>query len=89
MRATIGQVADEKQTIVTLVAAQMGVALVPRWTSRLAVMGVAYVPIAPAPGLTFSRLPMALATLRDARDPLRDLFRRTLFAHLPRYAAQA
>lgn len=87
--ARIGQVADEKQTIVTLVAARIGLAIVPRWTSRLGVKGVAYVPIAPAAGLTLSRLPMSLATLRDARDPIRDLFRQTLFAHLPRYAAQA
>ena len=87
--ARVGQVADEKQTIVTLVAARMGVAIVPRWTSRLGVKGVAYVPLAAAPGLTLSRLPMALATLRDARDPARDLFRETVFAHLPRYAAQA
>src|SRR6266496_2420488 len=33
--ARIVQLADEKQTIVNLVAAELGVAIVPRWTSRM------------------------------------------------------
>lgn len=37
MTARIAQVAEEKQTIVNLVAVGAGLAIVPRWTSRLAV----------------------------------------------------
>jgi DNA-binding transcriptional LysR family regulator len=36
----VAQVADEKQTIVNLVAAGLGVAIVPRWISRMTVEGV-------------------------------------------------
>jgi len=35
--ARVAQVADEKQTIVNLVSAGLGVAIVPRWTSRMTV----------------------------------------------------
>ena len=40
----VAQVADEKQTIVHLVAAGLGIAIVPRWTARMTVEGVVYVP---------------------------------------------
>ena len=43
--ARVAQLADEKQTIVNLVAAGLGVAIVPRWTSRMAARGVRYVPL--------------------------------------------
>jgi DNA-binding transcriptional LysR family regulator len=36
LEARIVQIADEKQTIVNLVAAELGVAIVPKWTSRMA-----------------------------------------------------
>src|SRR3954467_11640474 len=39
------QVADEKTTIVNLVAARLGLAIVPRWTSRLTIAGVRFVPL--------------------------------------------
>ena len=45
LRPTISQVAEEKQTIVNLVAARVGLAIVPRWASRLAVAGVRFVPL--------------------------------------------
>ena len=44
LTAKIVQLADEKQTIVNLVAAGLGIAIVPRWTAKLAVHGVAFVP---------------------------------------------
>jgi DNA-binding transcriptional LysR family regulator len=43
LEARIVQVADEKQTIVNLVSAELGVAIVPKWTSRMATRGVRYV----------------------------------------------
>ena len=45
LRPIIAQVAEEKQTIVNLVAANIGLAIVPRWASRMAVPGVRYVPL--------------------------------------------
>ena len=41
----VTQVADEKQTIVHLVSAGLGIAIVPRWTSRMSVEGVTYLPL--------------------------------------------
>jgi DNA-binding transcriptional LysR family regulator len=66
------QVADEKQTIVNLVAARLGVAIVPRWTSRLAISGVRFVPLKLRRGSAVGRLPLAVAWLRGSRDPMRD-----------------
>jgi DNA-binding transcriptional LysR family regulator len=43
LRPTIAQIAEEK--LVNLVAAKLGLAIVPRWTSRMAVSGVRYVPL--------------------------------------------
>src|SRR5437870_5465179 len=45
LRPTISQIAEEKQTIVHLVAAKVGLAIVPRWTARLKVAGVRFVPL--------------------------------------------
>lgn len=93
LQPNVGQVADEKQTIVNLVAAGIGVAIVPRWTARMAVTGVRYVPLivmgsGHAMGTT-NRLPLAAAWLSGTRDPVRDAFLTTLRAHLAVYAAQA
>src|SRR3954454_1058129 len=66
------QVADEKQTIVHLVAAGLGIAIVPRWTARLAVEGVVYVPLVIPKTTQVSQLPLAAVWMRDSRDVLRD-----------------
>lgn len=87
--ARVAQVADEKQTIVNLVAARLGVAVVPRWTARLRARGVRYVPLALPPRAAPARLPLAAAWLRDVRDPLRDELLAVLRARLPAYARQA
>ena len=89
LKARVAQVADEKQTIVNLVAAEIGVAIVPRWTARMAITGVRYVPLAAPKGQTMTRLPLAAAWLRAARDPLRADLLAMLDARLDAYAAQA
>jgi len=89
LKAHVAQVADEKQTIVNLVAAQIGVAIVPRWTSRMAVAGVRYIPFVAPDGQTMTRLPLAVAWLRAARDPLRDDLLAMLDTRLADYALQA
>ena len=84
--ARIAQLANEKQTIVNLVAAKLGVAIVPRWTSRMAARGVRYVRLAAS---DMNRLPLAAAWTRGTRDPIRDEMLEILNASLKRYAKEA
>lgn len=84
--ARIAQLADEKQTIVNLVAAELGVAIVPRWTSRMAARGVRYIPLEAS---DMNRLPLAAAWSRGTRDPVRDEMLAMLEASLARYAREA
>ena len=84
--ARIVQLADEKQTIVNLVSAGLGVAIVPRWTSRMATRGVRYIPLAAS---NMKGLPLAAAWTRGTRDPVRDEMLETLKASLKRYAREA
>jgi len=86
LQARVVQLADEKQTIVNLVAAGLGVAIVPRWTSRMAVRGVRYVPLA---ATDTKRLPLAAAWARGTRDAVRDDMLDMLKASLRRYAKEA
>lgn len=85
--AEVAHIAEEKATIVNLVAANLGVAIVPRWTSRLRVAGVRYLPL--ADGAETNRLPLAAAWAAGTRDPLREAMLATLRARLAVYAAQA
>jgi DNA-binding transcriptional LysR family regulator len=87
LQANIVQVAEEKQTIVNLVSAELGIAIVPRWTSRMALKDVRYIPLE-AKG-SMNRLPLSVAWLRGSRDPLRSEFIAMLEQSLARYAASA
>jgi DNA-binding transcriptional LysR family regulator len=89
LRPNIAQIAEEKQTIVNLVAAEIGLAIVPRWASRLAVSGVRYIPLKVREADKMKILPLAAAWARGSRDPLRDEMLATLRAKLSRYAAEA
>lgn len=89
LQARIAQLADEKQTIVNLVAAQIGIAIVPQWTARLAVSGVAFVPLAVEPGAMIHRLPLSVAWLKGVRDPARDSVLEVLNHNLTRYGESA
>jgi DNA-binding transcriptional LysR family regulator len=85
----IAEVADEKQTIINLVVAKLGAAIVPRWTSRMAVPGVRYVPLKIVGKGTIGRLPLAAVWLRGSRDPARDAILTVLKARLHYYAKSA
>lgn len=89
LTARIAQVADEKQTIVNLVAAGTGLAIVPRWTARLQVAGVAFIPLDLPAGTTRSKLILAAAWARATRDPMRDRFLEVLETHLDALEATA
>lgn len=84
--ANVVQIADEKQTIVSLVAAEIGVAIVPRWTQRMAARGVCYVPLKVS---EMHRLPLAAAWIRGTRDPMRDDVLAMLQSNLERYRKEA
>jgi DNA-binding transcriptional LysR family regulator len=85
----IQEIADEKQTIVNMVAARLGVAIVPRWTSRMTVSGVRFVPLRLKRGSSAGRLPLAAAWLKASRDPIRDQVIAVLEARLKTYAREA
>jgi DNA-binding transcriptional LysR family regulator len=89
LTARIAQVAEEKQTIVNLVAAGTGLAIVPRWTSRLQVPGVSFVPLSIPDGTTRSKLILAAAWTRGTRDSARDAFLAVLESRLPELEATA
>ncbi|MCC2105225.1 MAG: LysR family transcriptional regulator [Hyphomicrobiales bacterium] len=88
LRPHIAQVADEKQTIVNLVAAGLGAAIVPRWTARMAIPGVRFVPLRDV-GDGVGRLPLAAAWLRGSRDPAREAILGVIAARLKDYAREA
>ena len=69
----IGQIANEKQTIINLVGNGLGAAIVPRWAARMAATGVVFLPIRLPAGAAMHRLPLSAAYLRHVRDPLRDV----------------
>lgn len=76
------QIAEEKQTIVSLVGSGVGLAVVPRWASRLAVGGVVFVALSVPPGLVRDKLALSVVWLRDTRHPARDAFLEVLEASI-------
>lgn len=86
MTPRIAQQAEEKQTIVNLVGAAIGAALVPHWTSRLSVGGVVYRPLIDEDGAPIRQLPLAAAWVRGSQDPYRERLMQILRENLARYA---
>ncbi|PWL16515.1 LysR family transcriptional regulator [Falsochrobactrum shanghaiense] len=87
LHPNIVQVADEKQTILGLVAAGIGLAIVPRAMSRLTIQGMRYIPISiPSPQHNML-MPLAVAWSRHVRDNTRDNLLRILHGNLKNYAA--
>jgi DNA-binding transcriptional LysR family regulator len=87
--ARVAQIAEEKQTIVSLVGTGIGLAIVPKWASRLAVGGVTFVPLKLPPNLARDKLALSVVWLRDTRHPARDAFLEVLDDNLRRLAASA
>ncbi len=78
LTAHIAQIAEEKQTIVSLVATGVGLAIVPRWAARLAVDGVTFLPLRTDDSHARSTLKLAVVWLRNTRHPARDAFLKVL-----------
>lgn len=89
LQPTITQIAEEKQTIVNLVAARLGLAIVPRSAGRMAMSGVRFVPLVARHADDLRLLPLAAVWLRGSRDPLREELLGVLRQRLPEWAAKA
>ena len=89
LKPRIAQAAEEKQTIVNLVAARIGLAIVPKWTMRMATQGVRYAPLLVPATAPADSLPLAAAWLKATRDPVRDALLDLLDKSLHRYAREA
>ncbi len=68
----IAQQAEEKQTIVNMVRADIGAALVPYLSSRNKIDGVTYRPLVDDAGKTVAELPLAAAWAKGFSDDYRD-----------------
>lgn len=78
LQVTVSQMADEKQTIINLVAAGLGLAIVPAWSSRFQVAGVRFVNIT---GPDATGMPLEAVWMREAKDEIRDNMLAILEAH--------
>lgn len=68
------QEADEKQTMVNLVAARIGVALLPEWMARIRVPGVVYRPLDLGEAGSLPEWALGVAWVEAQRSPGRDAF---------------
>ncbi|MBB3937327.1 LysR family transcriptional regulator [Aureimonas phyllosphaerae] len=84
----IAQVAEEKQTILNMVSAGIGAAIVPMWSTRLGVTNVVFRRLEGHPMRGAERLPLAVAWQAHVRDANRDLLLGLLQTNLDRYAVQ-
>lgn len=82
LTARVAQVAEEKQTIVNLVSTGAGLAIVPRWAARLAVGGVAFIPLDLPAGSLRNKLALSAVWLRDTRVSARDALLNVLDKHI-------
>lgn len=82
----IAQQAEEKQTIVNMVGADIGAAIVPYWTSRIAVQGVVYRPLENDAGEPVRELPLSAAWVKGSQDPLRAELMTLLRDRLSQYS---
>jgi DNA-binding transcriptional LysR family regulator len=89
LSAKVVHLADEKQTIVNLVAAGMGIAIVPRWASRMQVEGVTYVALDTPGADGLKKLPLAVAWTGSTRDPVRDMLVELLRGRIDVYSKDA
>lgn len=89
IQPNIIQNADEKQTMMNMVAAGIGAAIIPRWWSALAPRGVQVCELAPSRGEAQAKLPLHVVWPRDIRDPSRDAVVEILLSIIDRYAASA
>ena len=89
LSARVAQVAEEKHTIVSIVSAGLGLAIVPRWTARLQVSGVRFVPIDLSNSPVRDKLALAAVWMRGTQDSLRDALMQALEQNFQHFAGSA
>ena len=72
LQPNIAQQAEEKQTILNMVGADIGAAIVPYWVSRNPVQGVVFRPLVDGANNQVEELPLVLAWIRGSHDQFRD-----------------
>lgn len=72
IKPRIIQNADEKQTMLNMVAAGIGATIVPRWWSGLVPRGAHVCALEIGPDSSRAKLPLHVVWPRDVRDPSRD-----------------
>jgi DNA-binding transcriptional LysR family regulator len=88
LHPNIIQQAEEKQTIISLVGAEIGIAIIPYWSSKLSVDGVVYRPLVNQKKDVVRELPLAAAWVKGTKDPLRDALLDLLKNNLTRYSGE-
>ena len=86
LKPDIAQQAEEKQTIINMVGAEIGAAIIPYWTSRGTVQGVVYKPLVNATGRQIEELPLSVAWIKGTHDSYRDALVALLRDNLDRYS---
>jgi DNA-binding transcriptional LysR family regulator len=87
--ARIAQIAEEKQTIVSLVSTGVGLAIVPKWASRLTVGGVSFVKLNGPTDIAEQSLALTAVWLKETRHDARDAFLQVFQEHLQELARTA
>ncbi len=86
LQPKVAQQAEEKQTIINMVGAEIGAAIVPYWTTRIAAQGVIYRPLVSSSGQPIKELPLVAAWVKGSHDQYRDQLMELLRANLGRYS---
>ncbi len=86
LQPRVVQQAEEKQTIVTMVGAGIGVAIIPYWTTRMTMEGVVYRPIVGVNGDQICQLPLAVAWARGFDDQIRSNLMEVLQNNIETYS---
>lgn len=89
IKPRVVQIAEEKQTIINLVSAKLGIAIVPRWTSRLATRGVRFIAIKQSSNTPLKTLPLAAAWIDGSPNSVRDEMIEILCRNLRAYAQKS
>ncbi len=80
------QQAEEKHTIINLVAAEVGIAIIPYWTSRITVENVVFRPLVDQFSNNIAELPLAIAWVDGSKDELREQLVQLLKNNLKNYS---
>ena len=87
LQPNIVQRADEKQTIINLVDAKVGAAIIPFWYNRIKLDGIVYRPLVNHFGQTIRQLPLSMAWLDGIADETRITLTSVARSNIDRYAS--